>query len=596
MTRARPPRGSRARWAIAGIVTLGVLVVSVAAFMILSAGAATSTLVSYVPAGTVGYLEVRMDAPGDQRQNAASFISHFPGFADQSIIDRKLDEALDQLVGSATNGSQTFTGNIKGWLGDSLAVVLPHVPDMAAAAAAATSPGPGAAVTPSEGLLLVSVKDAAAARSWADNVLGPGTGSETYAGVAITTYDRNGTTLALGVLQNVLLVGDPASVHAAIDTKGGSPFGDSASFKAAAAAVPGDRLAFGYLDLRAFGEAAALASPSASAGSLTPDQLPAWVALSVRAETDWLNVTVALPQTNLAAVTSSHTSVLATKLPATTLAALEVHDLGNVIAIALTSLRATSGAAAQPSAGASAEPSASPSASAEGQPNPLDQALQALGGINALVGWMGDGSLAVVRTGGPSDLTAGIVVQAKDATVAETKLLQLKNLVSLVGSSAGITLAEETYNGTTITVIDAGDVSRFTGSGEQLPGTTSGVPNLGALFAGQHFQIAVAQKGDLVIAGIGDAFVKAVLDTKSGSALADQQAYRDAMDHAGASNAGQLYVDLRSAIETWAAQMPADEYQRWAADIKPYLEPFRAFAAAVSGGDPTRGRVVITVK
>jgi hypothetical protein len=361
-------------------------------------------------------------------------------------------------------------------------------------------------------------------------------------------------------------MGDPQSVHAAIDSKGAGIFADGASFKAAAAAVPGDRLAFGFLDVRRIVDAAgATSSNGASATALTLDQLPAWVAVTVRAESDSLSATIALPQTSLAPVTSNHSSNLATKLPATTVAAGEIHDLAALIGSITTTLRN--------------------SPDTQSGQSQVDQALQALGGIDSLVGWMGDTSIVAIRTDGAIDLAAGFVIQAKDAEAASDKLLQLKNLVSLLGGSAGFSVADHTYNGTTITVIDAGDAARITG-GMALPG----------LAPGAHLQIAVAQRGDLVIAGIGDAFVKAVLDTKSGSSLADTDAYRNALERAGASNTGQLYVDLGAVMDMATRRLPPTDYQRYLSDIKPYLDPFRAFAASGSAGDPNRARVVITVK
>jgi hypothetical protein len=90
--------------------------------------------------------------------------------------------------------------------------------------------------------------------------------------------------------------------------------------------------------------------------------------------------------------------------------------------------------------------------------------------------------------------------------------------------------------------------------------------------------------------------VKAVLDTKSGATLADQETYRIAMDRAGASNTGQLFIDLHALIDLVAQRLPPDAFARYQSDLKPYLDPFRGFAAAGSAGDPNRARFVITVK
>jgi hypothetical protein len=545
------PAGSRFRWVVASVVTAAVLVVSTLGFMILSAGAATSALVGYVPANSVGYVELRLDAPGDQRQNAANLLSHFPGFADQSTLGTKLDEALDQLVGNLSGGRQTFTGNIKAWLGDSIAVVMTRIPPMTAAARAQHA---------KSGLVLVSVKDPAAARTWAETTLGPATGAETYGGIALSTIETKGSPIAYGVVSNVLLAGDPQSVHDAIDSRGAGTFGDSTAFKAAAASVSGDRLAFGYLDLRQVGAAVEQRGTGSPSPAAALDALPDWVAVSVRAESDSVAATLALPDSSLAPVAANHTSVLATRLPGTTVVAGELHDLATLIAAITTTLRATP-------------------ATSGGQ-DQLDQAIQALGGIDSLVGWMGDATVAAIPSAGALPVAPGLVVQAKDAKEAEARLTQLKNLVSLSGASLGVAMTDEVYHGTTITLVDLGALAGA------VPGLPAWLPS----------RIAIAQQNDLVVAGLGDEFVKAVLDTKPGATLADRDTYRATLDKAGASNTGQLFVDLQAVFDLATKGLPAAELQHYEADIRPYLAPFRAFAASGSAGDPNRGRIVVTVK
>ena len=114
--------------------------------------------------------------------------------------------------------------------------------------------------------------------------------------------------------------------------------------------------------------------------------------------------------------------------------------------------------------------------------------------------------------------------------------------------------------------------------------------------AGAHLEIAVAQKDDVVVAGIGDAFVKAVLDTGPGSSLADQPIYKAAIERVGSANVGQLFVDLSSVLQLAESHMAPDEQARFEVATKPYLAPFQAFAAAGSTGDPSRYRIVVTVK
>ena len=63
-----------------------------------------------MPADTVQYVEARLDLPGDQRQKLGEFLAKaIPGFDDQAQLEPKLEDVLDRLVRSATDGKQTWT-------------------------------------------------------------------------------------------------------------------------------------------------------------------------------------------------------------------------------------------------------------------------------------------------------------------------------------------------------------------------------------------------------------------------------------------------------------------------------------------------------
>lgn len=542
------------RWGIALLITAAVLGIASVGLVLLSGSAATSTLVSYVPPETYGYLEIRLDAPGDQRQNVANVLAKFPGFADQATLGTKLDEALDQLLSRSAPSAGTFSRDIRPWLGDSIAFAATHLPDPTAMS------DPGGA-----GLLLVATKDPEAARNYLRTFLAPGAATTTYGDVELSVIEQEGGRVLLGVVGNVLLGGDEGSVRAAIDTRGASTFAESATFKEAAAATPGDRLAFAYLDLRRVivGVLAQAAQTPQPSGPLSLEALPSWVGLVVRAESDAVTATLAVQAGSLSPTNANRASALAKHLPPATLASLEVHDLGDLLLSALNAAR----------------DSAAGSESAD----QIDQALQALGGAEELVGWIGDGSLALVGNGGEAP-DAGLLIRAKDAEQASDRLVQLKNLVSLVGGSAGIEIREETQAGTPITIFDLGDAALLGPEAGSLP------------FAiGDRFQIAIAQREELVIVGIGTAFVHDVLDTASGEPLADQERYRVALERAGSSNAGHLYLDVVRLLELVTAQMTPADQEFYRREIAPYLAPVQAFAAAVSSGDRSRVRLVVTV-
>src|SRR5262245_39432134 len=78
------PKTSRGRWAAAIAVAALVIAITTGAVVALVGRSPDAVVMGYVPQGAVAYGEVRLDLPGDQRQAVGSFLSHFPGFADQS--------------------------------------------------------------------------------------------------------------------------------------------------------------------------------------------------------------------------------------------------------------------------------------------------------------------------------------------------------------------------------------------------------------------------------------------------------------------------------------------------------------------------------
>ena len=96
-TAPKPGAGRMRTLVAAGLIALVVASTAVAT-LVLTSSQTTSTVLGYVPADSVAYGELRLDLPGDQRQNVAEFLSKFPGFADQAALDTKLDEVLDRLV------------------------------------------------------------------------------------------------------------------------------------------------------------------------------------------------------------------------------------------------------------------------------------------------------------------------------------------------------------------------------------------------------------------------------------------------------------------------------------------------------------------
>lgn len=552
-----PGRPGAARWGIALLVTALVVGVAAAAVFLVSAGTRVSRLAGYVPADTPIYLELRADLPGDQRKNLGDVLGYLPGFDDRSNVEGKIDEALDQLVGQVSNSEHDYSVEVKPWLGGEIVIAMPEL---------TTSTDPSR----SRILWLTSVKDAPAARGWlAKHItdVGP-TKSESYQGVELTVGGTGGLGFAYGVGDGVIFAGDLTSVKAAIDTRGASAFGSSQSLAEAQRATPGDHLGFVYLDMKRF-MAVATSPDLPGAVQLPADllaQVPPWAAFSFRVESDALVAELAMPNTyEPGQVPAAKVSTLATRLPGGTLMELEFRSLGQSIKNAIEQYKKIP-----------------QYAEAVGQ---VEQALTVLGGVDALTGWMGDATIVVARDG--DTVSGGLVIETSDEKATGDRFVQLRNLLTLAGAGSDITIRDEPYGDGQITIVDLGNLADLAAlSGQELPAPAEG-----------RVEIAYTVQQGLAIVGVGDGFVKSILDTTQASSLAGQEQYKATLERAGKTNSSQMYVDLTGVREFVERLLPADQRGTYERDVKPYVEPF---AAAGAGGTTTNerltGRFIILLK
>src|SRR5688572_26520493 len=176
------PRRNRTRWLAAGVIVALIVGVTIAGALTLTGSSPTSTVAGYVPADSAAYGELRLDLPGDQRQEVGEFLSKFPGFADQAALETKLDEVLDRLLSESTDGKQTYSRDIKPWFDGQLAFSMAPPSGVAATNAATDTP---------RAVVLLSIKDEALARTWFTGAfadMGVTTVPETYEGVELLTF------------------------------------------------------------------------------------------------------------------------------------------------------------------------------------------------------------------------------------------------------------------------------------------------------------------------------------------------------------------------------------------------------------------------
>ncbi|MDP2350572.1 MAG: DUF3352 domain-containing protein [Chloroflexota bacterium] len=539
---ARPGR-SRVRWLVAALVTLLVVGSAAGATLLLTADAGDPAVLAWAPADSIVYAEVRLDLPGDQRAELARVMAAFPGFDDQAAFPVKLNEALDVLLGKASDGEMSYQADIEPWFGGQVGVSIGAIPASGEASDA-------------RGLVLVSVKDATKAGTWAAKVLadvGAATATETYNGVTITTITppagneaAAGVKAAWATFGPVMALGDSASVKAAIDTKGSAGLPTVAQFRTAQAALSGDHLGFAYVDAAAILESSeALTGAASEAMPSMPafmDQLQvAWGAAAVRAEGGAFVVDTATPHMTALGAAKSSESRLPALLPPTTVALVEGHDVGETLQKAK-------------------ELFAGDPAMAEGMKE-VEDALALVGGYGAIVDWMGEVGLAITVDG--DSIGGGLVVTPLDAAAPERLFTQLRGFIALAGGSSGLTVTEESHAGATIVVIDLGDL-----------GDLAGMASDGAIEAPANLKIAYAVTDDVVVLGYGTDFVKAVLDARTGDSLAKSERFASALKLVDKAHGSLVWLDLAAMRGLVESQIPADEKGAYQTEIKPYLDAF----------------------
>ena len=580
------PRGHKLRWGIAGAVVLCVALVTGAGIFVLSGASGSKSLTaSAAPKGTLMFLEVRTDLPGDQHAKLADFMSHFPGFKDRGQFDTALDDVLNRLTG-AVSPNLTYTSAFKPWMEGEVSIAVtsiggmssgmnmmsgltaPTIPPIAADVAPTGGPLPVAGrpamavptftiVSPTETLpgavAIFALKDRAAAENWVASELTKEAVKATsadYAGTKLYTIGSGASADAYAFTDRDLVLGTVAAVKASLDTKTQGSLADNANYQSAMGSLSGDSLARFYMDPRAVVQSYldSFKSMMSALGSFTisASDAPAWVVGSVRAESNEMIVNVVMPH-KAGTAQGNHTSDLASVLPAGTVMAAEVHSIGKLITTELTALQAQ-------------VPGNSSLTS-------VKDALGLIGGVD----WLGDGAVVVTKSG--STYGGGIVVATPDASTASAKVTLVGNMVALAGGSLNLTSRDETYKGATITIV-------------HVPSSVIGTP----------LEIAVAATGKMIVAGYGDAFVKAVIDTTPSTSLASQSDYSTVMAATGSSNAESVYVNIPALEDQIGQAAFGISPSKWTLDYKPYFDHLGGVGFSVVDGNTVILRLIVTAK
>ena len=564
----RERRGNGARWAAALLVVALIVGAGIAAGVLLAGQTATSSVVGYAADDSVVYGELRLDFPGDQRQKLGQFLSKFPGFADQSTFDVKIDDVLDRVVRAATMDEQDWTTKIKPWFGGELGFSVGSLPPP-------DQPEAG------RFLAMLSVTDPAKARAWFEEVAADASRSTTqHNGTDLTllTPSSGGPSGAMAIAgDKVMLVGDEASVRAGIDTGGSGQFASSDRFKAALAEVDGDSLGYAFVDTASYLDWTNQLTESMGGEALPftgmyEDLTPDWMLVRLQARGDALAFEGVSPHIDLGPG-ENRVGTLAQHVPPGTIALVDAHDYGQLLLDLVERFRAQPGT--------------------EEAFRQVDQAVGIVGGFDGLLGWMGDAGFAVARDEA-GDVEGGLIFRPTERSRADTLLTTLRSFATIGGAQAGITVRDEDYNGTTIGIIDFGDWATLLGAA----GAAGGMPP-GMEMPEGRLEIAYATTDDIVVLGIGTGWVHSVLDAGAGESLADTERYRTHLERVGTENLMSSWLDItaiRELIETFGSTDP-EAFASYERDIKPYLVPLDVLVAAtVRDGEVDHGTSVITVK
>ena len=380
---------SRPRWLLIGVGLVVALVVGGVALAAANLLSPPASLVGWVPGQPIVVVEVSLAPSAAQVAKLGTMLGKFPALKGQSF-----DEAITRIDKSlADSGSDARLRDMTPWLG--------RVVTMAA------YPGEvvrGASFPSATALVLVAVRDEAAARTWLAARKLEGATSEAYGSATLTVFGPESARLAATVAHGMLVLGDRARVQAALDTNGSGPVLADAGYRAAMAASSGDRLAFLY------GSTAALRQWLAEVPGFdtTTVDLPAWALMSVRATDAGLEVAVVTPHQQGSV---GHASTLLAHAPDSTVAYLELQGAGALISQALDSAAKAGGTTR----------------------DMVDQVRQTVGDL----AWLGD--LAVlVSPRSSGDPTAGLVAEVTDGAAADRLMVKLFGSIAPAGDRAGV--------------------------------------------------------------------------------------------------------------------------------------------------------------
>ena len=574
--RITPVSSSHARTrrvAAIGIVAVGAVVIGAAlgAFLLDGRGGGIGTAGSYVPEDAALYVELRLEPSGEQDAALRELLGRFPPIEGVDLsrpLTDSLTARLDALL-VAEGAGVTWTNDIAPWFDGRVAIAITRG-DM-------VTPDSDATPAPSEvpGVVMLGVTDRAAAEGAIGRILDeveprPEFSDSQHGAFTI----RESTTGAYALTDDQLLLGATAdAIRGALDAhESGSSLAQSEDVASFTAGLPGDWLAFGVYDL-----SGVMADGLAYLGTESPEvagsfegllgDLPTRMAFSVSASGKGLVMDAISDLPSGPFTPENADRGLADEVPGDALYYAEAGNVGPALAALIDALKSTM----------ASDPEVA---------EQIRRAELALGAdLGELVSWIGDGAIAVGWDG--TQPYGGLVLVPTDVAVAEQRLGQLGAFAELAAldPASGVSVTEAEVGSVTVTTIrwetaQEGDASFAAPSGLVLEYVVT---------------------DERAIVGVGESFVRRVLELDASESLASQPRYSEAIgDLGGSTNAAVTWLDLagtREAMESALRPMLSMFGAPYDSDVRPWLLPLdRAVSVSRVDGERLETRAMLIVE
>ena len=585
MTANLRPAARPGAWRILVIGLVATLAIGIGiaagAFLLNSRASGAGQAATYVAADAPMYFELRLDPSAAQDAALRELLGRFPPIEgldlDRPLYDQ-LGEVIDERLVGQDDVELSWVADVEPWFDGRIAFAVTDIPIEAMA-----EPDDPMAMPELPGMLVViGVTDAEAARTTVDRLADEAAAHDVelveseHRGVAIFSHAEEG---AYAVTDDAILFApDAAAIIAALDIHADPGAGLAATdqLEAAIDALPADWLAFSAFDfsgIMAAGFAEAADGEDAAAVAAVQALLehqPMRGAMAVTAQGDRMAIGgVSDAPTGPFAVENADRG-LAAEVPADALYYVEGGNIGEALGAVLEAVKEAAGT----------DPEVA---------EQIDTAEAALGAeLPELVAWIDDGAIAAGWDA--ASPWAGIILVPSDVGAADRRLGQLATFATLAGldPSSGVSVTESEIAGEEVTTI------RWSGPDE--------VEAFGQPMA-DGIVIEYTVTDDRAIIGIGDAFVRRVLELEDADSLAADMRYAATIGELGGrSNAGVAWLDLAATREAVMAALEpmmafVDPDGEFAASVEPWLQPLDRFASVtVLDGDVLVQRAALFVE